>query len=177
MRSLAVNTSESDKQRWFDLNYEFHDILLRAAGRRHHLRVLEIVRALAEPYIRMELGLTGSFDKAQEERDGLISAFAARRLQNSREAHARARAAYRSTYRRHAKKEQNRKKRIRRRIAFYSRADPWRYLVLWSKFVFIRHGNAIRPGALVDGQVADLLGIAPSLIGIIASNHPISWHE
>ena len=77
MRSLEVNTSESDQQRWFDLNYEFHDILLRAAGRRHHLRVLEIVRALAEPYIRMELGLTGSFDKAQEERDGLINAFAA----------------------------------------------------------------------------------------------------
>ena len=43
------------------------------------------------------------------------------------------------------------------------------------KLVSFRHGNAVRPGALVDGQVADLSGIAPSLIGIIASNHPISW--
>ena len=43
------------------------------------------------------------------------------------------------------------------------------------KLVSFRHGNAVRPGALVDGQVADLSGIAPSLIGIVSSNHPISW--
>jgi DNA-binding GntR family transcriptional regulator len=77
MRSLEVSTSESDQQRWFDLNYELHDILLAVAGRRHHLRVLEIVRALTEPYIRMEIGLTGGFDEAQEEHEGLINAFAA----------------------------------------------------------------------------------------------------
>jgi DNA-binding GntR family transcriptional regulator len=56
MESLDVSASESDQQRWFDLNYELHDILLAVAGRRHHLRVLEIVRAQAEPYIRMEIG-------------------------------------------------------------------------------------------------------------------------
>jgi DNA-binding GntR family transcriptional regulator len=77
MRSLQVSTVEADQQRWFDLNYELHDILLTVAGRRHHQRVLEIVRALAEPYIRMEIHLTGSFAEAQEEHDGLIDAFAA----------------------------------------------------------------------------------------------------
>jgi DNA-binding GntR family transcriptional regulator len=76
MGSLKVNTSGSDRQRWFDLNYELHDILLTVAGRRHHLRVLEIVRALAEPYVRMEIGLTGVFKAAQEEHEGLINAFA-----------------------------------------------------------------------------------------------------
>src|ERR1700733_1023195 len=77
MRSLDVSVSEGDQQRWFDLNYELHDILLAVAGRRHHLRVLEIVRALAEPYIRMDVGSTGSFEEAQKEHDGLIEAFVA----------------------------------------------------------------------------------------------------
>lgn len=77
MRSLQVSTVEADQQRWFDLNYELHDILLAVAGRRHHLRVLEIVRALAEPYIRIEINLTGSFAEAQDEHEGLINAFAA----------------------------------------------------------------------------------------------------
>lgn len=77
MRSLEVGASTADQQRWFDLNYELHDILLTVAGRRHHLRVLQIVRALAEPYIRMEIGLTGSFAEAQEEHERLIDAFAA----------------------------------------------------------------------------------------------------
>jgi DNA-binding GntR family transcriptional regulator len=77
MRSLEVSTIEADQKRWFDLNYELHEILLAVAGRRHHLRVLQIVRALAEPYIRMEIGLAGSFVEAQEEHEGLIDAFAA----------------------------------------------------------------------------------------------------
>jgi DNA-binding GntR family transcriptional regulator len=77
MRSLEVSASAADQQRWFDLNYELHDILLTVAGRRHHLRVLQIVRALAEPYIRMEIGLTGSFAEAQDEHERLIDAFAA----------------------------------------------------------------------------------------------------
>lgn len=78
MRSLEVSTNEAaDHQRWFDLNYELHDILLAVAGRRHHLRVLQIVRALAEPYIRMEIGLARSFAEAQDEHEGLIDAFAA----------------------------------------------------------------------------------------------------
>jgi DNA-binding GntR family transcriptional regulator len=77
MRSLEVSTIEADQKRWFDLNYELHEILLAVAGRRHHLRVLQIVRALAEPYIRMEIGLAGGFVEAQEEHEGLIDAFAA----------------------------------------------------------------------------------------------------
>jgi DNA-binding GntR family transcriptional regulator len=77
MRSLQVSINEADQQRWFDLNYELHDILLAVAGRRHHLRVLQIVRALAEPYIRMEICLARSFAEAQDEHEGLIDAFAA----------------------------------------------------------------------------------------------------
>jgi DNA-binding GntR family transcriptional regulator len=77
MRSLEGTANKADQQRWFDLNYELHDILLAVAGRRHHLRVLQIVRALAEPYIRMEIGFAGSFAEAQDEHEGLIDAFAA----------------------------------------------------------------------------------------------------
>jgi DNA-binding GntR family transcriptional regulator len=68
MRSLEVSANETDQQRWFDLNYELHDILLAVAGRRHHLR---------EPYIRTEIDLAGSFAEAQDEHEGLIDAFAA----------------------------------------------------------------------------------------------------
>ena len=76
MQLLAQSTTSEDRMRWFERNYEFHDRLLAPAGRRHHQRILEIVRARAEPYIRMEINLTGNLDEAQEEHRSLLDAFA-----------------------------------------------------------------------------------------------------
>jgi DNA-binding GntR family transcriptional regulator len=75
MRELTVSKAEADRLRWCELNYELHNMLLAVAGRRHHLRFLEMVRALAEPYIRMEISLTGSLMDAQLEHEMLIEAF------------------------------------------------------------------------------------------------------
>ena len=75
MRELTMSTVEADRLRWCELNYELHNMLLAVAGRRHHLRFLDMVRALAEPYIRMEISLTGSLMEAQLEHEMLIDAF------------------------------------------------------------------------------------------------------
>jgi DNA-binding GntR family transcriptional regulator len=77
MRTLAEGDSESDRLRWFEHNYDLHTMLLSSAGRRHHLRILEIVKALAEPYIRMEINLTGNLMVAQREHEDLVEAYAA----------------------------------------------------------------------------------------------------
>jgi len=77
MRTLAESDSEADRVRWYDHNYELHNLLLTSAGRKHHLRILEIVKALAEPYIRMEINLTGNLMVAQQEHEDLVEAFAA----------------------------------------------------------------------------------------------------
>ena len=77
MQTLADSNVEADRLRWLDLNYELHNTLLATAGRRHHMRLLEMVRALAEPYVRMEISLTGNLMEAQREHDEMIGAFAA----------------------------------------------------------------------------------------------------
>jgi DNA-binding GntR family transcriptional regulator len=77
MRKLADADSQEDRMRWFEHNYELHTMLLAVAGRKHHQRVWEMVRALAEPYVRMEIKLTGNLLEAQGEHERLIDAFAA----------------------------------------------------------------------------------------------------
>jgi DNA-binding GntR family transcriptional regulator len=76
MQALSKSETPADRLRWFELNYEFHNTLVSPAGRRHHLRLLDIVRAMAEPYIRVETNLTGNLEEAQEEHLRLIEAFA-----------------------------------------------------------------------------------------------------
>ncbi len=76
MRSLAASNTEADRQRWSELNYELHTVLLGGAGRRHHMRLLDMARDLAEPYIRMEINLTGNLLEPQREHEMLIEAFA-----------------------------------------------------------------------------------------------------
>lgn len=61
--------------RWFELNFEFHDALLRPAGLRQHFRMLQTLRSQIEPYIRMETCLTGGLDEAQNEHDALLAPF------------------------------------------------------------------------------------------------------
>jgi 2-keto-4-pentenoate hydratase/2-oxohepta-3-ene-1,7-dioic acid hydratase in catechol pathway len=43
------------------------------------------------------------------------------------------------------------------------------------KLVSFRRGEALQPGALVDGRVADLSAAAASLLDIISSNHEQNW--
>jgi DNA-binding GntR family transcriptional regulator len=76
MQMLADSKQPADRVRWFEQNYEFHNLILASAGRKHHLRILEMVRARAEPYIRMEINLTGNLAEAQEEHRCLLEAFA-----------------------------------------------------------------------------------------------------
>ena len=68
-----------DRLRWFDLNVEFHDALLAPAGLPQHARLLETIRNRLEPYIRMEVYLTGDLDEAQDEHDALVQAFLRRK--------------------------------------------------------------------------------------------------
>jgi DNA-binding GntR family transcriptional regulator len=63
--------------RWADLNFQFHDNLFAPSGRRHYLRVAGSLRASVEPYIRVELGITGEMEEAQGEHEQLLEAFAA----------------------------------------------------------------------------------------------------
>lgn len=76
MRDLALSNSESDRQRWSELNYELHSVLLAVARRRHHMRLVDMARDLAEPYIRMEINLSGDLLEPQREHEMLIEAFA-----------------------------------------------------------------------------------------------------
>jgi DNA-binding GntR family transcriptional regulator len=76
MRDLAHSNSASDRQRWSELNYEMHSVLLAVAGRRHHMRLVDMARDLAEPYIRMEINLSGDLLEPQREHEMLIEAFA-----------------------------------------------------------------------------------------------------
>jgi DNA-binding GntR family transcriptional regulator len=77
MGVLAASENQADRLRWFELNYELHTVLLTAAGRKHHLRILEVLRALAEPYIRMQAARADNLSQAQEEQARLIEEFAA----------------------------------------------------------------------------------------------------
>jgi 2-keto-4-pentenoate hydratase/2-oxohepta-3-ene-1,7-dioic acid hydratase in catechol pathway len=43
------------------------------------------------------------------------------------------------------------------------------------KLVSFRRGEALQPGALMDGHVADLSAAAASLLDIISSNHEQNW--
>ena len=76
MRKLTEGQTEADRVRWSELNYELHSILLAVANRQHHMRFLDMARALAEPYIRMEVSMTGDLMVAQHEHELLIEAFA-----------------------------------------------------------------------------------------------------
>lgn len=76
MRRADVGTPAGLGQ-WFELHYEFHDCLLAPSGRRHFRRMVESLRAVVEPYLRVEIGLTGDVRQAEEEHDGLVDAFAA----------------------------------------------------------------------------------------------------
>jgi DNA-binding GntR family transcriptional regulator len=70
-------TTEAEIRAWSELNFQFHDRLLAPSPRRHFRRVVESLRAAVEPYIRMEITLTGQLDDAEADHREIVEAFAA----------------------------------------------------------------------------------------------------
>jgi DNA-binding GntR family transcriptional regulator len=77
-RMVAIEPHDpTDIARWSELNFEFHDRLFAAAGKRHFRRLVGSLRTAVEPYIRVEVHMTGELDEAQREHVELLEAFAA----------------------------------------------------------------------------------------------------
>jgi len=72
-----IPADPADIAHWSELNFEFHDCLFAASGKRHFRRLVGSLRAAVEPYIRVEVHMTGELDEAQEEHAQLVEAFAA----------------------------------------------------------------------------------------------------
>lgn len=66
---------DDQRRRWSDLNFQFHDALAEASGRRHLARMVSNLRSLVEPYIRIEMAMTGEVDQADAEHARLANAF------------------------------------------------------------------------------------------------------
>lgn len=74
MQSIKLLKGEQ-RHLWFDLNFQFHDALAEAAGRRHLARMVRNLRSLVEPYIRLEVDFTGDVREANLEHAQLAKAF------------------------------------------------------------------------------------------------------
>lgn len=79
MEGLNVKNKEQ-RMRWFVLNSQFHKILLLPSGRKHFIRAVYNLRTVVEPYIRVETGLTGNVEQANQEHREILDAF---RLQDA----------------------------------------------------------------------------------------------
>lgn len=77
-RPLAAAEHFDRRVAWSDANVAFHRRLLAPSGKRYHLQMHESLCLKLEPYIRVEITLTGDLDDAQCEHDALVDAFAAR---------------------------------------------------------------------------------------------------
>lgn len=78
MRALSPQTNPDIVAQWYDHNTQFHAALVEPAQLRHFTRLYNTVRDNLEPYVRVEMQLTGGFEQAQEEHEQIIAAFAAR---------------------------------------------------------------------------------------------------
>lgn len=75
-RMEAINpTSDSERCKWFDLNFQFHDAIAAVSNRRHLTKLVSNLRSLVEPYIRVEVGITGDVKQANLEHAQLAKAF------------------------------------------------------------------------------------------------------
>ncbi len=62
--------------RWFEIHSKFHESLLAPSQLRHFMRMAASLRAIVQPYIRVEIMLTRGLKQSQEEHLGLCDAFA-----------------------------------------------------------------------------------------------------
>jgi len=63
---------------WMLLNYAFHTRIVASSGRRRLARVADNLRSSVEPYVRVELLMTGDVEEAAREHRELLEAFRAR---------------------------------------------------------------------------------------------------
>jgi DNA-binding GntR family transcriptional regulator len=60
---------------WLDLNRKFHTEIFSSSGRAHVCRVAAMLRDTVEPYIRIEVMITGDLDQANAEHHRIFNAF------------------------------------------------------------------------------------------------------
>lgn len=70
--------SVAQRDRWCTLNSALHQALLTPAGHRYHAEMVAYTRELVDPYIHLEILLTGDIQEAHREHGRLVEAFAAR---------------------------------------------------------------------------------------------------
>lgn len=74
MSQLNIHDSR-DRSAWFGLNARFHEKLILPSNRSHYLKAVTSLRTTVEPYIRVEIGLTGNVNAAIQEHHALADAF------------------------------------------------------------------------------------------------------
>ncbi|CAN5893328.1 GntR family transcriptional regulator [soil metagenome] len=62
------------RDRWSNLNHEFHEHMYVATGRNHTVRVVLQLMELVEPYSRLYVHLLSGVDRASTEHDNMVSA-------------------------------------------------------------------------------------------------------
>ncbi|MET3304463.1 FCD domain-containing protein [Bradyrhizobium diazoefficiens] len=63
-------------QKWLRGNYEFHASLIASSRREHVARYAAMLRDTVEPYIRVEMQITGDVEEAEREHREIFDAFA-----------------------------------------------------------------------------------------------------
>lgn len=64
--------------RWTLLNYDFHARIVASSGRKRLARIAGNLRSSVEPYVRVELSMTGDVEEAGREHREMLEAFRAR---------------------------------------------------------------------------------------------------
>lgn len=67
--------SEESIEGWSQLNYQFHARIIASAGRDHLARFAGLLRDTVEPYIRVEVNMTGDVEEAQLDHRQLFAAY------------------------------------------------------------------------------------------------------
>jgi DNA-binding GntR family transcriptional regulator len=74
----SLNPKSPDYQdRWARLNYDFHSRIIASSGRMRLARIAGNLRSAVEPYVRMELGITGDVEDAEREHRKIFKALRA----------------------------------------------------------------------------------------------------
>lgn len=74
----ALDKSARDfTSRWTLLNYDFHARIVASSGRRRLARIAGNLRSAVQPYVRVELDITGDVEEAGQEHREMLEAFRA----------------------------------------------------------------------------------------------------
>jgi DNA-binding GntR family transcriptional regulator len=74
MKALDLSNADGVR-RWLDLNRQFHAQLFASSGQAHVGRIAAMLRDTVEPYIRIEVMLTGDLAQANAEHQKIFNAF------------------------------------------------------------------------------------------------------